>query len=89
MTVVIICFVFMQTHFGRVEIGLNDITVLRFSLCTKKVVPCPCISESPAIECIEHNHDKSKNGNFGIFDKMDVLQNNLAGAQSYYVQSTS
>ena len=38
---------------------------------------------------LEHNHDKSKNCNFGIFDKMDVLQHNLAGAQSYYVQSTS
>ena len=41
------------------------------------------------IECLEHNHDKSKNSNFGIFDKMDVLQHNLAGAQSCYVQSTS
>ena len=40
-------------------------------------------------ECLEHNHDKSKNCNFGIFDKMDVLQHNLAGAQSCYVQSTS
>ena len=41
------------------------------------------------VECLEHNHDKYKNCNFGIFDKMDVLQHNLAGAQSYYVQSTS
>ena len=39
--------------------------------------------------CLEHNHDKFKNCNFGIFDKIDVLQHNLAGAQSYYVQSTS
>ena len=37
----------------------------------------------------EHNQDKSKKSNFGIFDKMDVLQHNLAGAQSCYVQSTS
>ena len=41
------------------------------------------------IECLEHNHDRSKNCNFGIFDKMDVVQQNLAGAQSCYVQSTS
>ena len=40
-------------------------------------------------ECLEHNHDKSINCNFGIFEKMDVLQHNLAGAQSCYVQSTS
>ena len=40
------------------------------------------------IECLEHNHDKSNNCNFGIFDQMDVLQHNLAGAQSCYVQST-
>ena len=36
-------------------------------------------------ECLKHNHDMSKNCNFGIFDKMDVLQHNVAGAQSYYV----
>ena len=40
------------------------------------------------MECLEHNHDKSKNCNFVIFDQMDVVQYNLAGAQSYYVQST-
>ena len=51
------------------------------------------ISETNAyIECLEHNHDHSKNSNFGNFDKMDVqgvLQHNLAGAQSSYVQCTS
>ena len=50
---------------------------------------CVCVFVRARLECLEHNHDKSTNCNFGIFEKMDVLQHNLAGAQSCYVQSTS
>ena len=54
-------------------------------------IPTRCLlpDKYDHIECLEHNHDKSKTCNFGIVDEMDVLKHNLAGAQSYYVQPTS
>ena len=41
------------------------------------------------VECLEHNHDKSKKCNFGFFCKVHALQHNLAGAQPHYVHYIS
>ena len=39
--------------------------------------------------CLEHNHDKSKECNFGVFCKVHALQLNRAGAQPHYVHYIS